>query len=121
MVTAVVVDVDEIVVTGAPVNFDITIQEDGSAKNLTGLTVQATIRGADDWTLVLDAALEDHAVSLTDAANGAVRLALTAAQADLLHTPPDPQLTFLNLLQFTVVEDGYKPQLLRFKARDGTF
>ena len=90
-----------------------TINQDGSALNVTGKTVTATVRWESDSTGVLDAALEDHAVTLTTPANGIVTLTLTNADQQLLSVPEDATVSRPYLIAFKVLEDDYFPDKLR--------
>ncbi len=122
MVTTIVVEATGIVVVGQAVDFECTLQKDAGTYNLTGKTVQATVRTAQAPATVIDALLEDHAVALgntsTTTANGGVTLTLTAVQSALLSGLSDPTLTQAYLIQFFVVDDDFFiTQLLRFQAR----
>ena len=117
MVSTSVVDAEGIAVAGRPINIVATLQQGGSAVNLSGKTVRATVRWQGNPTVQLDASLEGTAVTVTTAASGIVTLALDEDQTAALATDPDPTKTRSYLVTFEVVDDDYEPQMLRFKAR----
>jgi hypothetical protein len=91
----------------------VTIEQDDVALNLSGKTVTATVRREDDPDTVLDATLEDHAVSLVTAPSGIVKLTLVDTELALLTTPATRSLTNKYLAFFKVVDDNYFPQPYR--------
>jgi len=118
----IVVDSGSVIVAGGGATFDNVLSKDGATYVLTGKTVVATIRAESDPSSVIDATLEDIAVTLggtVAAALGGVQFTLTTAQTTLLAPGATlPALSLLNyLLQYKVVTDSYFPQLLRFAVR----
>jgi hypothetical protein len=94
-----------------------TISQNGTAKDVTGDTITATIRREESaFATVINAALEDHAVSLTTPLSGIVTLTLSSAEMAMLPVPEDPRKTYSFLVQFKDVTDNCYPQLFRFYA-----
>jgi hypothetical protein len=96
-----------------PLTVTATLKRDGAALNLTGKTVVATTRAEGAPATTVDAALEDHAVTLITAASGIVELALTDVELANLSVPANPQQTTPYLVAFKVTDDPYYPYLLR--------
>lgn len=62
-----------------------TVKSDGVAVNITGWTFRAMIRRQlDDEEELVELTTANGGLTITDAANGRVRFALTAAQTELL-------------------------------------
>jgi len=115
---------DVVVVRGQAVEFHNTLKQNGSTYDLSGKTVQATIRLMSTPTTVVSASLEDVSVALandeTTAAAGGVTLALSAALTALLTYTGEPVNPWHEenwLLQYHVTDDDFYPDMLRFKVR----
>lgn len=109
-------DAEGVAVVGAPIDFAVTILQDGEPLDLTGKTVKATVRSYKTPTAPLHASLEGHAVEVEDASAGEVALALTGEETAHLDAPTNPAEDRQNYVQF-VVDGDYAPGLLRFRAR----
>lgn len=120
---AAIVASDAVIVAGDAVTFKTTLTKDAATYNLTGKTVIANVRRESDDDEVIDATLEDLAVTLgntnTAASSGGVTLSLTPAQTALL--APDYGITVAQsyLVQFHVLTDDFTTQALQFKVRRG--
>lgn len=96
-------------VAGGAVTLDLALTKENAVYNLTGKTVVATIRRQDNDAGVIDASLEDMAVTVDDPTNGGVTLALSAAHTTLLAPPaylPSTSYVYY-LIQFKVTTDNY--------------
>lgn len=89
-----------------------TIKQDGSALNLTGKTVTATVRAEAAPDTTINAALEDHAVTITTAASGIVTLTLSSTEMGYLAGGDNPWQAIPYLIAFKT-DDPYFPQLVR--------
>lgn len=116
---AVIVDSGSVIVSGGAAILDDTLTKDGATYDLTGKTVVVTIRAEADHATVINAALEDVAVTVDDPTNGGVTVALTTTMTGYLGPPAvaGPSAVAYYLAQFKVVTDNYFPQLLRFGVR----
>lgn len=118
MVDPTYVEGTQVAVAGATIHFDHTILLNGTALNLTGRTVLATLRAS--WLpAALHASLEDMAVTVDDAPAGGVNWSILEAVSVLL-TPWCPSShvdTALFDLQYHVIEIDYYPQVFRFAVR----
>jgi hypothetical protein len=90
-----------------------TIQKDAAALDVTAKTVTATIRREEAPGTVVNAALEDHGVSLITAASGIVALTLSNAEMSYMDVPMDVTQAYPYIVQFYVVDDNYGPQPYR--------
>lgn len=106
-----------VVTFGAAATIDVTIRKDGEVLDLSGKTVKATIRAANNDQVALHADLEGFGTTLQDAAGGVARVALTSALAAHLDAPPTVTQTRAHYLQVVVVEDGYAPNPVKFNVR----
>lgn len=106
-----------VVTFGAAATIDVTIRKDGEVLDLTGKTVKATVRAANNDQVALHADLEGFGTTLQDAAGGVARVALTSALAAHLDPPPTVTQTRAHYLQVVVVEDGYAPNPIKFNVR----
>lgn len=115
-----------VVVAGSSAEFQNRItKNDGTTYDLTGKTVTVSIRAESAPDTVINAQLEDVAVTLGNdtytAAQGGVRFALSVAMSTLLgFTAAGEAITRLRhyLVQYKVVSDNYMPdQVLRFAVR----
>lgn len=111
--TLTIVDTSAVIPNQGATNVDITIQRDGAAVDLSSKTETATVRLESAPDTVIDASLEDVALSHQDAVNGVTRLAISSAMKALLAAGPavDDVVTYVG--QVYVVEDEYPPQLFR--------
>lgn len=91
-----------------------TIQQDGSALNLTGKTPTATIRRESAPSTTINAALEDHAMTVTNAAGGICTLTLSNTELAYLSTPVEVTKAYSYLASVKVASDNYFPYLYRF-------
>ena len=111
-----IVDSGKVIVSGSAATFTVTITKDDAVYDLTGKTVVATIRAEDDDRSVVDAALEDMAVTVPAGVLGATTRALSEAMSATLSGPRrgEPDAVKNYLVQYHVTTDSYYPQLLRF-------
>lgn len=116
---ATVVESGSVIVAGSSVIFQNTLTKDSVTYDLTGKSVVATIRREDTPGTVIDASLEDEAVTLVTPATGVVSLTLSVAQTTLLAPPSYLAATSVVycLLQYRVTTDNFYPSLLRFGVR----
>jgi hypothetical protein len=89
------------------------VQQDGAAMNLTGKTVTATVRSDADPSTVINAALEDHAVTLVTPASGVCTLTLTTAELPYLSGAGHPSRAVGYLVNLKVMPDAYVPEAYR--------
>ena len=111
---------DQIGVAGTNIGFHNVIERDDVVVDLTGRTIQATVRQTADPLTVIHADLEDiSVVSSGVLASGEVIWtlddSLSAHLEDLC--PENPAYPAGFFLQYYVVEIGYRPQMLRFHVR----
>lgn len=113
-----IVDSGKVIASGSAATFSNTITKDDATYNLTGKTVVATIRSETDDRSVVDASLEDIAVTNSGIV-GAVSFALTEAMGLKLAGPRRGEADSVEnyLVQYHVTTDSYYPQLLRFGVR----
>lgn len=110
-------------VAGTDIGFNDVIKRDAVVLNLTGKTVRATIREVARPTTVVNAALEDMAISSTGTlASGEMEWTLqdTISTHLLALTPTDPTRTTICYVQYYIVQDDYYPQMHRFHVRRAT-
>ncbi len=111
MVTKVVpVDLGEIVTAGDDYNLTLNLTKDGSAtgweNDLIGATVTCSIREVGATVALTD--LEDHAVQVSDGANGITNLILLDTETDNLVQPSAANhlATIQHIADVLVVEAG---------------
>lgn len=109
-------DAEGVAVVGAPIDFVVTILQDGEPLDLSGKTVTATVRSQGSPNTPLHASLEGHEVTAEDPSAGEVVLALTGEETAHLDAASSPAESRMNYVQF-VVDGEYAPEMLRFKAR----
>lgn len=118
--TTTVVDSKVVIVQNGTVEFRTTIKKNGTAVDLTGKTVTATIRRESTPDNVLNSAYEDIAVT-----NGNADTAATAGGVTFSFSPSSTYFTVPKrasdaepyLVQLYIVTDDYYPQLVRFGVR----
>ena len=107
-------------VAGTDIGFNDVIKRDAVAVNLTGKTIRATIRQTARPLTVINAALEDIAITSTGTlASGEAEWTLQDTLSTHLTalTPTTPTQTTAFDLQYYIVQDDYYPQVHRFYAR----
>jgi hypothetical protein len=115
-----------VVVQGQAIDLWATLTKDGAVYSLSGKTITATIRREGDPANDVDEDLEGMAVTLgnadTNAAAGGVTLPLTTALTALLTYPGEPVNPWHEtawLVEFTVTDDDFIPDMMRFRVRPG--
>ena len=120
MVDATYVESSGVAVAGTDIGFNDVIKRDAVAVNLTGKTIRATIRQTARPLTVINAALEDIAITSTGTlASGEAEWTLQDTLSTHLTalTPTTPTQTTAFDLQYYIVQDDYYPQVHRFYAR----
>lgn len=116
------VDSGKVIRAGSAATFLNTLTKDGATYNLTGKTVVATIRATQRPNAVIDATLEDMAVTLSTAASGIVTFSLTAVMSALLSPGSGvlaDAITYYDVAYKVTTDDYLVSQLLRFGVTRG--
>ena len=95
-------ELGEILVAGNDYVFTITVTKDGATFNISGATLTASIRSSSTNAKVI----EDHAMTITDDANGIATLTLTDIESVLLTVPTLPSRVVVHYVDVKVVESG---------------
>jgi len=112
-----------LVTAGAPAEFEVGIEQDGAPLDLSGKTVQATIRTAARNQVVVNDLLEGiDATVITDLGVDEefpwrVRVELTGELTALLEAPNSAALSREYYLQLVVDDSEYAPNPLKFEVR----
>lgn len=95
-------ELGETIVGGDKYTFTVTLTKDGATYVLTGFTVTCSIRP----TNARENVVTDHAVTITDAANGIVTLVLSSTETAKMGAPVqrDTTKTVLHIGDFKVDE-----------------
>lgn len=108
---------DGVVTVGAAASITVHVEQDDAPLDLSGKTVTATVRAANNDQAVIHADLEGFATTLQDAEAGVVRVELTAALTAHLDAPANVSQARGYYLQLVVVEDSYAPNPIKFSVR----
>ena len=95
-------ELGEILVAGNDYIFTITVTKDGALFNIAGATLTASIRSSSTNANVIT----DHAMTITDAANGVATLTLTDTESILFTVPTLPNRVIVHYADVKVVESN---------------